>query len=856
MRPLRLEVKGFTAFRDPVEIDFTPLDVFAIAGPTGSGKSSLLDAMTYALYGRVERVGDRVSQLISQGQPRMAVTLEFEVGRHRYRVTRSTPARGSTKIQLERQVEGQWRQAGEGSDRVRDADQLIARAIGLTYDGFTRSVLLPQGRFAEFLAGEAKTRREILVELLGLTLFRRMAERAGAMARDASVRARTMTDVLEREYADATPKALKEARAAVRAADRREELLGLAAERVVQILSRVEESRRAVQDLRACLDDAAGARDVAGQAARDLAGLSGLLLEATAAAERRTDEATAADRAADAASSALRDGVASGSPEELAAVQAQAHALAEVVRARAARAALLEASTQAAGALAAAVGSADEAVARRYDVLAKRESTLSAADAALEEARHADLVAAVSLGLEVGDPCPVCGLPLEKPPTRVSASSTARALERATTAQARARGAVEEARGDLARAERVVDASRRELEANAAVQARLGAEIDEFDDSIAGHRAALGAVLGDPLPPDPVSVLQDRLAAVQQLDRLERDAARAAAEASRALLMAAQERDRLLGLVARHRDRLAIDHRPLLARVGRAIGAAGWSVDPPDPPSGDGLEEVRRFADRVSAYLDQLVDELDARIEEHAGVEARMLREAVESVAGMIEPAGTIEAVAGAVDAACRRATADAATAAQRAGDLAERLKRKKMLAAESGKLEGRTRLFKALAQELRADRLIAFLEAEALQVLAAAASDRLAGLSQGRYRLACRDDEFFVVDTWNGDEERSVRTLSGGETFLASLALALALADQVRSLSVVDRAALDSLFLDEGFGTLDQEALVVVVDAIEQLAGDGRLVGIITHVRELAEQFPRLEVEKSQRGSRLTLVR
>jgi DNA repair protein SbcC/Rad50 len=66
----------------------------------------------------------------------------------------------------------------------------------------------------------------------------------------------------------------------------------------------------------------------------------------------------------------------------------------------------------------------------------------------------------------------------------------------------------------------------------------------------------------------------------------------------------------------------------------------------------------------------------------------------------------------------------------------------------------------------------------------------------------------------------------------------------------VTDRARLDSLFLDEGFGTLDQETLGVVVDAIEQLAGDGRLVGVITHVRDLAEQFPRIEVEKSRRGS------
>ena len=80
-------------------------------------------------------------------------------------------------------------------------------------------------------------------------------------------------------------------------------------------------------------------------------------------------------------------------------------------------------------------------------------------------------------------------------------------------------------------------------------------------------------------------------------------------------------------------------------------------------------------------------------------------------------------------------------------------------------------------------------------------------------------------------------------------------MADQVRAISVTDRAGLDSLFLDEGFGALDRDTLRVVVEAIEQLGGDGRLVGLITHVRDLAEQFPRLEVEKSPRGSRLSLV-
>ncbi|HXF37134.1 MAG TPA: SbcC/MukB-like Walker B domain-containing protein, partial [Actinomycetota bacterium] len=134
---------------------------------------------------------------------------------------------------------------------------------------------------------------------------------------------------------------------------------------------------------------------------------------------------------------------------------------------------------------------------------------------------------------------------------------------------------------------------------------------------------------------------------------------------------------------------------------------------------------------------------------------------------------------------------------------------------------------------------------------------DRLAELSEKRYRLDYEAEEFSVVDTWNGEEARSARTLSGGETFLASLALALALAEEVRALAVTERARLDGLFLDEGFGTLDPDTLDTVVDAIEQLGSDGRVVGVITHVPELAIRLPvRIEVVKSPRGSRIEVVR
>jgi exonuclease SbcC len=153
------------------------------------------------------------------------------------------------------------------------------------------------------------------------------------------------------------------------------------------------------------------------------------------------------------------------------------------------------------------------------------------------------------------------------------------------------------------------------------------------------------------------------------------------------------------------------------------------------------------------------------------------------------------------------------------------------------------------LGNLLRSDNFPRWLVASALDVLVTDASESLSELSGGQFELTHDDGEFLVVDHADADSHRPVKTLSGGETFQASLALALALSAQMTTLAAQGAARLDSIFLDEGFGTLDEATLDVVATTLENLATRGdRMVGVITHVPMLAERVPvRFSVTRDQ---------
>ena len=172
MRPIELIVEGFTSFRTRQTLDFSSLDLFAITGATGAGKTSLLDAITFALYDKVAQKPNSSRELVSQGATQLKVEFRFVMRQTEYRVVRTWRNRGKTDIKnflLDELVGEEWE---------RCATQKVEEIIGMDFETFTRVIILPQGQFDEFLKGEAGKRREILRQLAGFQIFELMRKEA------------------------------------------------------------------------------------------------------------------------------------------------------------------------------------------------------------------------------------------------------------------------------------------------------------------------------------------------------------------------------------------------------------------------------------------------------------------------------------------------------------------------------------------------------------------------------------------------------------------------------------------------------------------------------------------------------
>lgn len=914
MRPHRLTLSAFGPFPGEETVDFDEVGaagLLLLHGETGAGKTSILDAVGYALYGAVP--GERgVRGLRCEHAGAAAETwvlLEFSVGERRFRIRRSpkqdVPKQRGTgtttrqpAAQLDEWLGGGWQTV---STRLDEVGLTVGDAVGLTVEQFHQVVLLPQGRFAAFLHAPADQREKLLRSLFGTARFarvedelaahrRRVQEERDELARQADLEvlglarrvgseepgdgrrsdwAHGIAARLEAELATADAAAAQaqqhRAAAAETLAATRE--LAVAQQRRRELEDRLTRSRAEAPAHDARRDRLRRARLAApltGDLARE-AELAATLRRTVVAAERAVSALPSdVDLAVPALRAAERDALDACAnvrallplAGELAADETELSAvLAGIARAaRTEAAARLAAGRSFAETRAAVDGLEQQLRAARDRALDAREHWLDLARRRLE-----GMAAELAAGLVDGEPCAVCGSNDHPAPARPAEGAVGKDQEDAARVAAEAAQAAADA------------VQRRRHEAEAALAPLLAEagtdDLAVLEAAVADADAACAAAAAD-LPAETrpadghASVLQARAAALRATTAERRARLDAARGGERTL------EDRLGRLTRRAEDcaaaadalqvveRAGAEHAAAVAALAGAVTAAGFT----DVAAARGAllsaAQVENEEAGLAAYDDEirsvvaLLAEPQLQVDLDPPADEAAARAAAELAQRRHEEA--VEARA-----RLRAATEAAQATAGRLADLERRL----------APVEQRLALVAGLA-ELAAGgagnrlnmTLSAFVLAARLEAVAVRASARLSHMTSGRYTLVHTDDlldgrrrsglGLAVRDLWTGGE-RPTSSLSGGETFMTALSLALGLADVVAEETGGRR--LDTLFVDEGFGSLDDNALDRVMEVLDGLRDGGRLVGLVSHVAELQRRAPaRLEVLRGESGSTL----
>ncbi|GAC70792.1 AAA family ATPase [Gordonia soli] len=980
MRVHHLRMKAFGPFADEAVIDVDRLSedgLFLLHGPTGAGKTTVLDAIAFALFGRVPgaRGIKRLHSDHARPEDVPEVVLEATIAGRRLRITRSPEhlrpkrrAAGTTKVQAKATLV--WVD-GSGPDltRLPEIGDAVVRLLGMSAEQFFQVVLLPQGEFARFLRANPDEREELLERLFDTERFGDLEDwlRDQSRASAAALAERMATlDRLAGQIAAVggvelpTDPAMEWAEAALDAARETAQRTAESADVAQRELDRVhrthdEASRLAAHRRRGvdatarltALDARAGQLESAAlalAAARRTATIAGVAEghdHATAAADDAERDhraavdaladlpegATVATQDVDAVEAAItrwneesgrweplarRVSDRSRLVDEIARIDAQRNAddrqLGELqadLDAAPARRSAIVASIDAASAAGnelhrlevehARLGSittalTDHATALRaravadVEVLDARESHSRAREHLLDlrERRVAGMAAELAATLAEGEACVVCGSTEHPAPATDTAAPTGvdaaaeRAAEREVTAAEERR--TEAVSVTAALAERIANL---EIVIDGASADAVAADVERTASAVAVARATAAELprLQDSLLDldgrvtlrrNEISEMaaaaagrEERLRSLTaERDRLDAEVAEATggrigvAERRRELAelatRAARVRDTLHSLV-RARDR----HTESAERLRKACAAAGF----------DDVGAARAAVatpTQVAEWERDLADAATARAAAEETLTDPDVRAAVDSAPADLEALGDELAAAR----SRRDVTAnDAAVARHRVAELEVQVSQfwaaadgLEPVRARHAELAGLAELVSGRGQNARRMSLRSYVLAARLEEVLIAASARLRQMSSGRYEFVHSDAAgprnrrgglgIEVRDEYTG-MVRAATTLSGGETFIGSLALALGLADVVSAES--GGRVLDTIFIDEGFGTLDPEALDLVMAVLDELRSGGRVVGVVSHVEGLRARIPvQLHVQRTELGSRV----
>ena len=859
-------MRAFGPYAGETVIDFEKLQgrhLFLICGPTGAGKTTILDAMCYALYGKTsgDRTGEKMRSDYADSSERTEVIFDFMLGDKTYRATRS-PAqmvdkkRGSGQTLAAMQASLSELEDGKEINTLRTGiEEAAGKLIGLNADQFCQVILLPQGDFRKLLVAKADEREAILKQLFKTQRFSefkdRLKDRLDAKVREKMEKQTREDQILsssgatdEKQLAsivEEAEKSLQEAVETTRKQEKESNEFREVYQKETALMGHFTELDKALKQDAALKNEEGRMKEMEAslsliRSARELAPYFDQLDGITREGRQEAQKLKTAK--ADMETYARLNETLEKRIQELDAMKEKR----EEERKTALKMQDLVPKAKLYGAAVQALKNAQNALSRAEEETKRLQAAAEAARKARDEQKEkADAVRKsyiegqaflLAEGLEDGVPCPVCGAIHHPAPARggdnvAKAEDVERAqkeYERASAAYDRANDAKEKhSTGAYAKA--VSD------HAKADAQMKTLEEIPEAYRDPKYLEAESTRLLTDIRKWE-----QDKETAAAQLRKAGADLS-----ASQAACRNAEER----------REELVKKYRETESVLKGASDQAGFkSLDECKEwyKKKDTEESVRKTLEQYRADRKSTEERIKAEEQATAGKERpdmQALNEKSKALQDQLKKASERAAALKERTETLQKAVSDA-----RAIEKALEYLRK-----EEGLIRGLYDLTSGKKTRITLERYVL---GTLLDDVANAANLRLLSMSRRRYSLHRMTDEsglgkgglsLEVSDSFTG-RSRPANTLSGGETFLASLSLALGLADVVQSRQGGVR--LDTMFIDEGFGTLDPDSLNSAMNTLIDLQNTGRMVGIISHVPELEERIDaRLRVTPAEKGSK-----